>query len=131
MKRWPNTAHWQRTVSALRAIRKSQRSWSRLGENILGLDRGGLRDHIDREDIDDKLLVVIEDVIAAKLRDHVANKVEELRSAENAAAEFALAVEIRRFDVEQAKKRANNDEVDALLHDMVDWMRRDLIQEAA
>src|SRR3954447_23632341 len=95
--RWPNTPHWQRIEAALRVI--GSKSWRRKGEEILGVERGQLRWHIDREDIEHDDFVEIENKVSAALIAHLQERKVEAIEAEAVAEQFALDSKRRRFEV--------------------------------
>lgn len=130
MSRWPNTDHWIRVSKALDQL--AGKSWRRYGEGLFELPLRGLRAHIDRADIPEKELIRIEELLAIKLRVQISDWRKSVETAERAADVFDGEVDVRRFEVRRAAKRASDAEDDDILQEVYDWtFRHNDTKEAA
>lgn len=122
------TDFWNNFEAALRVI--SKRSWRRLGEALLELERGELR-LVDNAALSDDVLRVVEDLVSQAMRDRAAELRAQADEIERAKREYETKAEIRRFEVRQAAKIKSDDETEALVQRLYDWTFRHNEQEAA
>ncbi|WP_340672363.1 hypothetical protein [Bradyrhizobium ottawaense] len=115
------TDFWIYFEAALRVI--SKRSWRRLGEELLGLERGELR-LVDNAALSDEVLRVIEDLVSQAMHDRAAELRAQADEIERAAHVFEGKAAVRRFDVKTAEIKDCNDYAEAFANQ---WCEENVI----